>query len=72
MAGGLAQVQNGVGKEADRAAAAGPLLAELRAVLGWVEPALVHAVAVGAAVAPVGRVGGEGREGEASVQSRQR
>lgn len=49
--GGLAQVAHGVGEEADGAAAGRALLAQLGAVLGGVQPALIHAVGVGAGVA---------------------
>jgi hypothetical protein len=49
--GGLPQVEDAVCKEADRAVALWTLLAELRAVLGWMEPALIDAMRVGAAIA---------------------
>lgn len=53
--GGLAQVQHGVRKEAHGAATVGALLAQLGAVLGRVQPALVHSVGVGAGVAPANK-----------------
>jgi hypothetical protein len=49
--GGLPQLLHRVGKEADAAAAGRPLLAQLRAVAAGVQPALEHAVGVGAGVA---------------------